>query len=58
MGRRVDGERRSGFDEYIVGTLILNWKLVLELLDGRQGISRPINRTKGKAGKNMIMRNL
>ncbi len=44
---RVD-EGRSGFDEYIVGTPVLNWKLILEWLDGRQGSSRPINRAKGK----------
>ena len=51
-GVDVVGERRSGFDEYIVGTPILNWKLVLECMDGRQGSSRPMNRAKGKAGKN------
>ena len=48
MGVNVEGERRSGFDEYIVGTPVLNWKLILEWLDGRQGSSRPINRAKGK----------
>jgi hypothetical protein len=57
VGSGVESERRSGFDEYIVGTPILNWKLVLEWLDGRQGSSRPMDRAKGKAGKNMIMRN-
>lgn len=49
MGVNVEGERRSGFDEYIVGTPVLNWKLILEWLDGRQGSSRPINLAKGKA---------
>ena len=58
MGGGVERERRSGFDEYIVGTPILNWKLAWECLDGRQGSSRPMDRAKGKAGKNMIMRNL
>ncbi len=42
------GERRSGFDEYIVGTPILNWELIWELLDGRLGSSRPMDRAKGK----------